>query len=512
MEIELKLSIAPADVRRLRRLPLLKKYAAAAPQARQLTSIYFDTPDLIIRRHNAGLRVRQSGDAWVQTLKGGGSVAGGLHQRHEWETPVEGPHPDLVALRKKVDAAPWDKLLASPTLRQDLRPLFTTRIQRSLWLLRLPVDNGMVEIEFALDEGSVAHDDKQIPVCEVELELKSGAPEYLFDLALQLLDKVPLRLDNVSKAARGYALAQTQPPVASKAASLKLARGMTVEQGYRVILANCIEQLQSNEAGVLALDDAESVHQMRVALRRMQTAFKLFRKAIPCPDEIRDELRWLAGELGHARDWDVLCGAILPQLDALHADLPLDSLATAAQAISRQQHETAAAAVGSVRYTRVLLMLSGWLLGARWRNAESTQPAASAVDASLGKFARKVLMRSQRRLLRRGARLTHDDAPGTRHRLRIAAKHIRYATEFFQSRYAARDVRRYLNALIALQDELGWRNDAVIAGGLLQSLNASLAGDAGFVCGYLAALTEGDARRLRKRWRRLARLKPPFAK
>ncbi len=93
METELKLLIDPSDTEALRKHPLFKRYASDPPQEQTLSGIYFDTPNYDLRRADAGLRVRQVGRDWVQTLKVGGQAVGGLHQRHGWETKVKRPHP-----------------------------------------------------------------------------------------------------------------------------------------------------------------------------------------------------------------------------------------------------------------------------------------------------------------------------------------------------------------------------------------------------------------------------------
>src|SRR5437870_826116 len=107
MEIELKLLLDPSDAANFRRHPLLKCYAIGKPQSRQLTSIYFDTPDLSLQQNHTALRVRKVGQRWVQTCKSGGQAAAGLHQRPEWESDISvhfgSPAPDLPALRKLLE-------------------------------------------------------------------------------------------------------------------------------------------------------------------------------------------------------------------------------------------------------------------------------------------------------------------------------------------------------------------------------------------------------------------------
>lgn len=90
--------------------------------------------------------------------------------------------------------------------------------------------------------------DTHEPISEVELELKAGAPGALFDLALQLQEQVPLRVGNLSKAARGYALQAPVAAAAVKAGPVVLGPEMTVEEGFRVIVSNCLTQMQDNDA------------------------------------------------------------------------------------------------------------------------------------------------------------------------------------------------------------------------------------------------------------------------
>ncbi|QAU32783.1 CYTH and CHAD domain-containing protein [Janthinobacterium sp. 17J80-10] len=512
MEIELKLLVEPRHLPALRRLPLLQQYACAPPRTLHMRDIYFDTPDLAIRNNNAGLRVRQVEGAWIQTLKGGGSVASGLHSRHEWESRVAGPHPDLAALAMIVDRqCTWSRLLRQPDLAARLEAAFTTDIRRTLWELRL-AQGDMVE--FVLDEGSIECRGDKTAVCEIEIELKSGAPEHLFDFALLLLEAIPLRLSNSSKAARGYGLYRPQAPAIVRAAPLRLARELTVEEGFRVIVGNCLAQIQGNEAAVVDGSAAEGIHQMRVGLRRLRSALKLFRKHAPCPPQLLAELAWLGDALGQARDWEVLLDATLPRLaPLLPQSAALALLQQAIETIVADHHQEAASAVASERFARLALNLGAWLVGARWRGPVAGRRQRK-LDAPLVKFARKALAGNQAALLRKGKRLPHA-GPAERHRVRIAAKKARYATEFFQSLQAPRRVRPYIAALAALQETLGWLNDAAVAQSLLASLQqagtatAELAGAAGMVRGYLSAAPALTQAELLELWKKFARTRPP---
>lgn len=196
-EIELKLLIDRSDIALLQQHPLLKSACESGPQTQKLHSIYFDTPELDLTRLKMALRLRLAGTQWIQTVKGGGKVEGGLHQRQEWEVPVTDGTPDFVTLA----ASPWPTVF-TPNLQSRLIPIFVTDFWRTTWLLEQ--DNGVVEL--ALDIGQVQSKNEQVPICEVELELKSGDPASLFDLAKTLQESIPLQPEDKSKADRGYTL------------------------------------------------------------------------------------------------------------------------------------------------------------------------------------------------------------------------------------------------------------------------------------------------------------------
>ena len=509
MEVELKLLLAARDAAALRRHPLLKEYATALPHEQMLSDTYFDTPDLRLRHCDAGLRVRKVGKLWVQTMKGGASVHGGLHNRQEWSARLPGPVPDLAVLRDVVEhKSACGRLLRSPVFEDRLVPIFTTHVRRLVWELRLPQGD---EVECVLDQGKLECDGQKVPISEVELELKSGDPAHLFDFALALQQDIPVQIGNFSKADRGYALFAPQVPAAVKAAALTLSKHMSIEQAFQAIAVNCMAQIQSNESGVAQAQDAESVHQMRVGLRRLRSALGLFKDVLQAPELVRQDLDWLTTQLGAARDWDVLAASTLPRVgrDAQQEPL-LAELELAAQGVAHQKHEAAALAVSSARHTRLVLSLTRWVQGCGWRDSLSLQDQGRLTEP-VGPFARKMLLEHQRRLLKRGRQL-HGASPEARHRIRIAAKKSRYASDFFQSLYCARTVRPYVAALSALQDEFGWLNDAAVAGHLLQQLQderADLAGSAGFVRGCLHSGVNSDDRKIHRLWNNFMQVKLP---
>jgi CHAD domain-containing protein len=87
------------------------------------------------------------------------------------------------------------------------------------------------------------------------------------------------------------------------------------------VLGNCLEHIQRNEVAVVEGHDPETLHQMRVGVRRLRSALKLFATVAPCPPALLEDIDWLGMELGAARDWDVLLSSTLARMDAAQIEL-----------------------------------------------------------------------------------------------------------------------------------------------------------------------------------------------
>ncbi len=291
-------------------------------------------------------------------------------------------------------------------------------------------------------------------------------------------------------------------PKAAAAAPLKLNKRMSVEAAFQAIVRNCIGQVQDNEAGVARYPDLEFLHQMRIALRRLDAAFSLFGDVLPVPPPIADELDWLMDALGPARDWDVFLESTLPRVAS---GMPEHSQIAAVQAAARDKRDVvrarASEAVCSPRFAKLVRMLESWVDQRAWRDGMPAK-AKMRLKVRVGDFAGGVLEREQQRLHRR-ARKLKDFSVERMHRVRIAAKRARYAAEFFASLFPGKQVRPYVQALKGVQDELGWFNDAVVASRLLDEAcgqDGKLREGAALVRGYLAAVRDDGARRSGKAW------------
>jgi triphosphatase len=502
-EIELKLALAPEHATRLKSHPLLK--SAGRPRRQKLLSIYFDTPELTLRAMEAALRVRRASGRWVQTLKYAGEVRAGLAVRPEWESPVREAQPQLP----KLPAHALDPVLVKASDR--LAPVFETDFRRSTWTIA--PEQG-TEIELCLDQGEIRSRQKHLPLSEVELELKSGELAQLYRLALALIESVPLAAAHASKAERGYALCTGKylPPV--KAGPSPVATDMTVEQGFMAIVRDCLGHFGANLEGLKRGGDPEYLHQARVAVRRLRSALAVFSPEVPktaCVWLV-EELRWLMGELGPARDWDVFALETLPPvLAALPDEQGLERLRQGAGRRRTGKGRAARAAAGDPRLTRLLLRLGLWLGERGWREGLAAEQLA-ALEARLLDFAGTRLARRHRVLLKRGKGLSRLTAE-QRHQVRIAAKKMRYAGEFFSSLYPRRWVKPFVAAMSSLQDALGALNDAQVARTLVGELthattDAQLLRAAGAVTGFYAHRGVDALQELDHTWRRFTAQKP----
>ncbi|QLS04663.1 inorganic triphosphatase [Citrobacter freundii] len=206
----------------------------------QLLNIYYETPDGWLRSHDMGLRIRGENGRYEMTLKIAGRVMGGLHQRPEYNVALSEPELDLALLPAEV----WPNGELPADLASQLQPLFSTDFNREKWLLE--VDGS--QIELALDLGEVKAGEFAEPLCELELELVSGDTCAVLKLANQLVAEEGLRLGSLSKAARGYHLAQGNAPRELRPTRiLKVPAKASIEQGLEAALELALSQWQYHE-------------------------------------------------------------------------------------------------------------------------------------------------------------------------------------------------------------------------------------------------------------------------
>lgn len=465
VETELKLRIAPGQIARLKRHGLLQKYQMARPVVRRLKNIYYDTPKLELHQSEMALRLRHAGRQWLQTLKGGGSVQAGLHQRNEWEVPVNRAALDFSATQ----GVEWDEHLR-PSLRKKLQPVFVTDFSRSSRMLEF---QG-AQIELCMDQGEVRIEQNSTPICELELELKTGEPRQLFELALAILEIVPFELELVSKAEQGYRLLSGYSEHPVKAITPSLSGADTLADVLKKLIWSCLQHFQSNLHGAMTGDAAEYLHQMRVALRRLRVVLHMTEKF--CVDPVlaglNKEVSELCAALGRIREWDVFIAQTLQPICArMSGHAGLQALLELSERQRQVSYAELRGAAQSRQFQRLLLRFSIWMNGDYWQphGQQRVKVAQHAQD-----FATRRLRKLAKRFAQAGQALETADAARL-HGLRIVAKKLRYSAEFFAGLYGENATVSYLAALGAVQDVLGQINDIAVAHRLLDGLAADAA-------------------------------------
>ena len=453
-ELEVKLELPSASIAALKKHPLLRTLKAAPKHPTEM-SVYFDTDKQKLRKRGVMLRVRRVGSRHVQTIKASGNLA--PFERDEWETEIAGNEPDL-SLAKGTALEP----LMTKKLRRQLRPLFETRVQRTVY----PLVDDAHAIELALDRGSIDNGTRTLPLCEIELELKRGTAAKLFEVARALTTALPARLAMKSKSERGYEIVDGEQVLPVKADAIDLPAGAIARDTFEMIGLACLKQIIDNEPALMK-GDPEAVHQMRVGLRRLRAAVSLYRLLLKDSQTaaIKAQLKWLAEELSPARELEVLVSRVVAPMGKRRRrwrGMPSLSKEIAERrdaALIRAQD-----AVDSARFRELALDVAAWLAAGQWA-APKNDLVRDRGDLQIEDFAAEQLARRWRKVRKKGRALAQLDAR-SRHKFRIQTKKLRYATEFFSSLYkskrAVKRLKQFLPALELLQDGLGDLNDIAV--------------------------------------------------
>lgn len=471
-EIELKLALPACDpsslARRLARTPAL-----ARRKATQLHfhNVYYDTPEQALRQLSVALRIRRVGyetqAQWLQTLKTGDRGDSALSQRGEWEVPL----PDPVLSLRALKATPWSDIDSDGTLFTALTPCFATTVERTLWLVRRR-DGSAVEV--ALDVGQIVAGGKSAPICELELELLTGSPTALFDLAQQIAPTVAALPLTASKAERGYALAQGSLNAPLHARPPKLSPDLLLRGAARRILGEMFAQFTTNLHALRTSDDPEVVHQARIGWRRLKSGLRLFKPIL----EVNALPSWqplqaLLSHLGELRDLDAAQIETLPPLADAFADGD-PGRAAAWQAMAQAVAEATRLKRKAVRYALLNPAVSATLLEAtQWLVGLSA--VAAPVDAlanpevPLRRWAKRRVVRLHKQL--QGVR-QQTDSPEQLHRVRILAKRLRYSIEALRDLLPDKRAQCWHRQALQLQTGLGINLDILQAAVIIARLEA----------------------------------------
>jgi CHAD domain-containing protein len=483
-ETERKYEASPgATLPRLSGLPAVAAESGQDTQA--LEAEYYDTVDLRLLRAGVTLRRRRGGSdaGWHLKLPAGGS------SRNEIRVPLG---------RGQKVPAELGALVRVHTRGAELRPVALISTTRTRRVLHDSAGSSLAEV--VTDEVSAQAMGDAVVASqwhEVEVELTGGGPRLL-----KAADR-RLRRSGLRPAGR---LAKLERALADRLpAGDGRPRLTPVSPAGDVVLAYAgaqVARLKSVDPWVRR-NAPDSVHQMRVATRRLRSTLKSFGPVLHAgsTEQLRTELKWLGDLLGEARDGEVMSGHLLEGLERMPAELVLGPAVARVQGYFAPREAAARRvlldALDSGRYFALIDALEA-LLADPPLTAVARGPGADVLAA--------VVRRRRRRTCRRLHRARRAPAGPARdtalHEARKAAKDARYAAEAARPAMGKK-ARRVARRMKKLQSVLGDHHDGVVARGVARDLavRAHLAGENAFSFGLLYARDAQQAAAIEARMR-----------
>lgn len=476
-ESVIRLRLAAEAARTLARCPPIRDRLNGQPRSRRLAAIYYDTTDEALRQGGIALCLKLGNRQRTQIATTDGvRVAGILPNDAE---------PDPARIRDADLRARALHLTAGATVA----PVF--QVNGRLRLYPLTVEGAPVEMVVAAGQCSATGTAEAF----TEAEFHAADRMAAFAMAEALAAEIAVSVERKGVVDRGYDLAHGRRFQAETAQDVSLDREWGVWRGFVAIMQNCLDQLAANESAFAAGGGSETIHQLRVAVRRMRAAFSAFSTALPQEEaaDFKTELQWLQQIFGPARDWDVFCQETLPVLrSALPDHGVLRELEDEAHAARGQALVLAREALASPRHGLFQVRLERFL--------DRDGPE----DGPLAAFAAGALAKRDRKLRRAGKSLNGSSAERL-HDVRIAAKKVRYAAEFFRTLFGGKATRKYLRALRRIQDGLGAMNDANVARRLVATVRPDDREIAAVLDGWFAARVVTSRAEIGRLWEKFER-------
>jgi CHAD domain-containing protein len=260
-----------------------------------------------------------------------------------------------------------------------------------------------------------------------------------------------------TSAGKRAARSKTEParPATSKP---RLNSAMACDTAFRIVARRHLDALKANHAATCK-GDPEALHQMRVALTHLRTAILFFSPMVhdALRDEVRDELKWLNGELGTVRDLDVA----VDRVKAIDAKQPQASNALASWNEKRDAgHQFLARMLDSVRYRWMIDQTSSWIENGPW-STKKGKKAARERASPIGPYSAARLEEWEGKLLRKSRKL-RNMGPKKRHRLRLFNKKLTCSIDSLEDLFPDKTFSKQKTALKHLskaQRSLGRLND-----------------------------------------------------
>jgi CHAD domain-containing protein len=482
--MELELGLHPDDAVRLPRLALLAPLRNGKARSRAVRIIWHDSPDRALARQGLAL----------------------AEQRPQWRLERLAPNSET-----------WAPGTPSPVLASARS---TVALGQALPDPIVPIaalEGRVIGIGLATEQGPVGMTLLNAAVRAVASETRlsrvrlEGAPPAVASLAVALAGELRLTVPRASLPAEAAAVASgTEPPPRHEGAP-ELPAGVSVTEAFAHVVGHLTDVILYHAPKAAVGDDGpEPVHQMRVAVRRLRSAIKVFHQAVGGPevDAADKGLKALAAKLAPTRDWDVFATETARSIAHAFPEEPrlrrlLGAVERRRNACQRELHGFLEGAEFRRLGVELACLAAAPIATEAGDGSESAEPVAS-----LPAFAAGVLARRLKRLVHVDEDIARLE-PAALHAIRLHAKRMRYAAEIFAPLYPGKATHRFLRRLSRLQDRLGTLNDAAVAAGLLgQIAGGSHAFATGLILGFIGSRNRETREGIDKAWDRFRRLEP----
>ncbi len=512
----------------------------------ELVDGYYDTGDWHLHRAGYALRIRKTKDGAEATMKALSPGEGNLRRRREISEPLKDG--EIGTLRKsKGPVGERMRLLVGDREAERIFEVRTSRkthplsfddgaggepdgatggsssggvVQDATGDVREPSGAGgstrLGEVVLDSSEIPLGEAEESVGLTRVEVEVEAGAASdrRVRGFVREMEGSLELRQARISKYEAGIFAMGLSPERREDYGPIVIDASLSLGEMAFAVLRRHFAVMVAHEPGTRLGEDAEELHDMRVATRRLRAAMKLFEDALPERSRwLREELRHFAGALGAVRDFDV-------QIEEVKGvgggDQEEDEALAAIVAALGDRREAARGrlleALDSDRYARFESSFAEMLRhgpeesqgvgtpGALSNGSANSSSGMSAAGVSVLEAAPGLLGRRYRTWRKVAGRLDESSHPEDYHDLRKKGKRLRYALEFFSGVYGEKATGALVGPLKAVQDSLGRHQDAIVAADLLREIAVStprLPKRTVFAMGLMAQRYHAEAEALR---------------
>ena len=512
--MEWDLALRPEDAARLIRLKLLTPLREGRARSRAVRIVWHDGPDAALAK--AGLALVERRGQWrLERMR----PIPAMHPATSWppgtppavlaEAATQTDLRAALAASEKTDAAFLTLLLTEPCIPWAA---FEGRA------LVLTLSDGGAAVELTVLHGVIRTVMREHPACRV---LISGPAALTAAFVQQLAGEVDLTVPRASLAEEALTAARGTTPKPRALGAPLLSPDLSVAEAFDRIVGHLTDVILYWAPLTVAGDHGpEPVHQMRVATRRLRSALSVFSRATASPSVtlVDAGLKTLAATLGPARDWDVFNAGIGADVGQAFDGERRDGQAVAKllAATERQRiagYEALRRFVATPQFRQLGISLAALATVRPWE-AEIDEPARATLELKLEDFAAAVLTRRWKRMFADGDDIEHLEAE-ILHEIRLRAKRLRYAAEFFAELFPHKTTKRFIGRLSALQERLGTLNDGAVAASLLEALPGGGLGSVaerafaiGAVRGFVAATGGSSRAGIAQAWKKFRKQEP----